>query len=93
MLSVLSEIRETEACGGLILPLLPHAYHHEHDDGDNIRCHLQQLLGFECEVRDIVVDDEKSAEKYRAEYADIRAPHGEYDKGDGEPASVAESVV
>ena len=58
-----------------------------------IRSHFEKLLVAHAEVRYIVVNNEKSAEKDGAENADVRLPNSEDNQRDGEPASVAKAVV
>ena len=42
--SLLAEIWKSQTCGRLIFALLAHRYNYKHDDCDNIRQHLKQLL-------------------------------------------------
>ena len=78
---------------GLAFSAVADAYDDENDDGNDVRSHLEKLLNAYAEVRDVVVNNEKSAEKDGAENADVRLPNSEDNQRDGEPASVAKAVV
>ena len=90
----LAEIRQAEACGGLILALGAHARDDEHEDRDDIGDHLIELLNGEVHTRrQEDMQDIQSAEEERGKHADVRLPDREDDERDGEPATVAEGVV
>lgn len=93
ILSFLAEVGQTEVRRGLALALLAHTGDDQHDDGDDIREHLEQLLVAHAEILYVVVHDVESAEQERAEDAEIRSPHGENDQRDRQPAAVAERIV
>ena len=93
VLSFFSEIRKTEACGGLIFLFVSHADDDENKYRDNIRHHFDELLLLKGKILNVVISNQQSAEKNRAEDADIRTPNGKDYESDCEPASVAESVV
>lgn len=59
-----SEIRQAEACGGLIFALGTHARDDEHDDRDDIGDHLVQFLDGEVRAaRQEDVQDVQAAEE------------------------------
>lgn len=62
-LSVFSEVRKTETCGGLIFSLFLHADKDENYDGYKVGSHFEKLLIAHTESGNIVVNDEKTAEK------------------------------
>ena len=90
----LAEIRQAEACRGLIFALGAHARDDEHDDRDDIGDHLVQFLDSEVRAaRQEDVQDIQSAEEEGREHADVRLPDREDDERDGKPAAVAEGGV
>ena len=48
---------------GLAFSAVADAYDDENDDGNDVRSHLEKLLNAYAEVRDVVVNNEKSAER------------------------------
>ena len=93
ILSILAEVRKSEARGRQILALAAHADRDKDDYRNNIGSHHEQLLRAEAEVRDVVVNDHETAEEERAEDAEIGLPDGEDNERDCKPAAVAEAVV
>ena len=67
-LSFFAEIRNAQALRGLVLSLLFHAGDDEHDQRDDVRKHLVELLEGEVHAcRDVQVEDIKAAEQDRGE--------------------------
>mgnify|MGYP000143755827 FL=1 len=93
ILSILSEVRKSEARGRQILALAAHTDRDKDDYRNNIGSHHEQLLRAEAEVRDVVVNDHETAEEERAEDAEVGLPDGEDNERDCKPAAVAEAVV
>ena len=93
ILSILAEVRKSEARGRQILALAAHADRDKDDYRNNIGSHHEQFLRAEAEVRDVVVNDHETAEEERAEDAEIGLPDGEDNERDCKPAAVAEAVV
>ena len=63
ILSVFTEVRKTKTLRRLELPLLEHTDYNKYNDRNKVRRHLEKLLIAHAEIRNIVVDDEKSAEQ------------------------------
>lgn len=64
VLSVFAEIRKTKMLRGLTFLAVAYAYNNKNNDGYNIRSHFEKLLNAYAEIGNIVVNNEKSAEKY-----------------------------
>ena len=78
----------------LVLPLLAQAGDAQHHDGHNVGEHFVQFLHRRVRAgRDVHVQDVESTEENRREHANIRAPDGEDDQRNRQPAAVAERVV
>ena len=73
-------------CRRLILPLLPQAHHHQHQDGGQIGQHLEQLLAGAAQARDIQVQPGEEAEQVGAPDGVEGPPHGKDNQGHGQPA-------
>lgn len=77
----------------LALSAVADAYYYKNNNCNNIGSHFEKLLNAYTEVRNIVVNNKKSAKEDGTENADIRFPYGEDNERDGKPASVAKAVV
>lgn len=64
VLSVFAEIRKAKMLRGLTFFAVAYAYNNKNNDGYNIRSHFEKLLNAYAEIGNIVVNNEKSAEKY-----------------------------
>ena len=93
ILSILAEVRKSEARGRQILALAAHTDSDKNDYRNDVGRHHEQLLRAEAEVRDVVVNDHKTAEEERAEYAEVGLPNREDNERDRKPAAVTEAVV
>ena len=63
-LSVFAEIRKAKMLRGLTFFAVAYAYNNKNNDGYNIRSHFEKLLNAYAKIGNIVVNNEKSAEKY-----------------------------
>ena len=77
----------------LIFTLFTHTHYDKNEYRDDIRKHFENLLCADCKVRNIVVDNEKTAEEYRPENTYIRSPNSKDNQRYREPAAVAEGIV
>ena len=92
--ALLPEVGETQARGGLILPLFAHGDDDEHHQGDDVGDHLVELLHRQVQAGgDVEIQDVEAAEEDGGQDADVGTPDGEDDQSDGQPAAVAEGVV
>ena len=90
--ALFAEVGKAEAGGGLVFPLFADTDRHQHDDGNDIREHLNEGQQAHGDI-EIIEQDIQRAKQIAAEDGHGGLPGGKDDDGDGEPAAVAEAVI
>ena len=78
VLSVFSEVGQTQRCGGLLVTLVAQGGNNKNNDGDKVGQHLVQLLDGKVHAGgDVHMQDVKTAEEEGSQNTHIGTPDGE----------------